>query len=249
MANRIAATLACCAALHCTAAFAQWDPGFTASLGRGYGQIALSQSVLTGMRLMHQSSSSGAGAASAPAAGAKRAPADATLTYVADPRISEQVRGAMIAALSQQNPAMRPQMERAFANDAVLRNFDRFMRSRGWSSHNVADDMTILLLMGWEIATGRSATEAQMAGAQQQVRGVFLETPQLRAMTNADRQEMGERIAYQVVISSLAHEQSVRSGDQAQLAQLRQSAAAMLQQQGIDLTRVTLTDHGFRAAS
>ena len=55
----------------------------------------------------------------------------------------------------------------------------------------------------------------------------------LRAMTNIERQEMAERIAYQVVISSLAHKEYLRSGDRAQLGELQQAVTTMLQQQGV----------------
>ena len=245
MAIRVAAILACCAGLNCTAAFAQWNPGITASLGQGLGSIALSQSVLSGTRLIGQSSVGRGGVAAA----TPHAPATATLTYVTEPRVSDRVRGAMIDVLSKQNPELRPKIARAFANDEVLRNFDRFMRSRGWSSHDIADDMAMLLLVGWETVTSRDATAAQIEGARRQLHGVFRQTPQLRAMTNADRQVLGEQIAYEVVITSLVRQQAVRSGDRAQLAQLRQSTATLIKQQGVDLTRLTLTDRGFSAAS
>ena len=75
------------AALGClcsTAAVAQWNPHFTASMGRGYGNIALSQSILSGTRRL------GTGAtvrSNAPrAASLTPAQIDAALTYTADPR-------------------------------------------------------------------------------------------------------------------------------------------------------------------
>jgi hypothetical protein len=52
------------------------------------------------------------------------------------------------------------------------------------------------------------------------------------------------------VISSVAVQEASRSGDQAKLAQLRQSAATMLLQQvGIDITRLRLTERGFTRKS
>ena len=82
------------------------------------------------------------------------------------------------------------------------------------------------------------------------MRGVFLGTPRLRAMTNAERQDMAERAAYQVVISLAARQEALRSSDPAQLAQIRQSAAAMLLAQvGIDMSRLRLTEQGFHSKS
>jgi hypothetical protein len=222
-------------------AVAQWDPQMTADLGRGMGQIALSQSILSGTRRI--------GSGEAPANNA-RAPAvtpqsAASLTYIPDPRVSEQTRAAVLDALSRQNPALRARMDGALNSGTVLKIFDRFMSLHGFSSRNVADDMAMQLLVSWEIVTGNVATPVQIRGADNQVRGIFLSTPRLRAMTNVERQQMAENIAYQIVIGSAADRQFRKAGDQAQLAQLRQSAETILRQRGIDVSRLQLTERGF----
>src|SRR5882757_9603729 len=253
-------------------ALAQWNPSFTASLGRGYGNIALSQSILSNMRALGNSRNAGGGAdgngapdkgaatsgtatasasASAPgsvqrsaslAANARGTP---TLTYIPDQAVSDRMREQTIDALSRTLPQLRAQMEQSFAGNAVLKEFDHRMSTRGYSSHDVADDMAELLVVSWEITTGGAAQGAQVQGAHRQVRDIFLGNSRLRAMTNTERQEMAERIAYQVVISSSAHKEYLRSGDRAQLAGLQQAVTTMLQQQGIDLTNVRLTPQGF----
>jgi hypothetical protein len=249
-ATLIVSALAC---LCSTAAVAQWSARSTASLGRGYGNIALSQSILSGTRRLGSS----APGRSAPARSQAARPAsltpaqiDAALTYTPDPQQSDRIRAVMITALSEQTPAARPAIEKAFAEDAMLKEFERAMSEEGYSSHNVADDMATLLVVSWETFTGGTASKPQIRGAHQQVRDIFIGTPALRAMTNAERQDMAERIAYQVVISSVAVQEASRSGDQAKLAQLRQSAATMLLQQvGIDITRLRLTERGFTRKS
>jgi hypothetical protein len=236
------------ACLCSTAAVAQWSARSTASLGRGYGNIALSQSILSGTRRLGAPTS---GRANAPRpASLTPAQIEAALTYTADPRQSDRIRAAMIDTMSGQNPTTRADLEKAFADDAALKEFERFMSGRGYSSHNVADDMAELLVVCWEIFTDGTASKAQIQGTHQQIRGVFLRTPALRAMTNAERQNMAERAAYQVEIAFLARQEALRSGDQVQLAQIRQSTAAMLLAQvGIDISRQRLTEVGFRSKS
>jgi hypothetical protein len=241
----IVSALAC---LCSAAALAQWNPHFTSSLGRGYGNIALSQSILSGTRRL------GTGAtvrSNAPrAASLTPAQIDAALTYTADPTQSDRIRLAMIDTMGGQNPATREQMTKAFADDAVLKEFDRVMSANGYSSRNVADDMAALLVLCWEVFTGRTANKHQIAGAHLQSRGIFLGTTALRTMTNAERQEMAERIAYQFVISDMTNQLALRSGDQAQQAQIRQSAAAVMRQRvDIDITRLRLTEKGFSKKS
>jgi hypothetical protein len=239
-------------------ALAQWSPSFTSSLGRGYANIALSQSILSNTRALGNSQSAGNGAAPTGAAagssaatgiGAAAVQSTAagtpTLTYIPDQAVSDRIREETIDALSRTLPQLRGQMEESFAGNTVLREFDHRMATKGYSSHNVADAMAELLVVSCEITTGDPAQGAQVQGAHRQVRDIFLGNARLRAMSNTERQEMAERVAYQVVISSLAHREYLRSGDRAQLAGLQQAVATMLRQQGIDLSNLRLTPQGF----
>src|SRR6202171_6508007 len=124
-----------------TAAVAQWNPHFTASMGRGYGNIALSQSILSGTRRLGRGATVRPDAAPrAQAASLTPAQIDAALTYTADPTQSDRIRVAMIDIMGGQNPATREQMTKALADDVVLKEFDRVLSANGYSSRNVADD-------------------------------------------------------------------------------------------------------------
>jgi hypothetical protein len=231
----------------CSPALAQWHPSATAKYGRGLGSIALSQGNLTLGRLALRDRASARRTDARPSASMTPAQIEAALTYTADPQLSEKIRLAMIDAASGPNPTLRPKLEEAFADGAALKEFERLVSAHGYSSRNVADSMAALLWNSGEIVFGSKPSDAQIRGVDQQVRGVFLNTPGLRAMTNADRQLMAERSAYLVMLSSAAAVEALRSGDQAQLAQLRQSVVAMvLQQAGVDMSRLRLTDNGFR---
>jgi Family of unknown function (DUF6683) len=229
------------ASLYATAVSAQWDPAATASLGQGYGRLALSQSILSGARLLGEKPATSA----TPPAASTRQPTEATLTYIPDPGLSERIHTQMAQTWSQSDPAVRAQMEKAFPADTVLKLFDKFMSVYGFSSHNVADATAMLLLVSWEIATGATATPTQIHGADRQIHSVFLGSPQLLGLSNARRQEMAEHVAYQIVLGSAAKREYMRAGDQAQLAHLRELAASVLQQQGVDLRNMRLTEQGF----
>jgi hypothetical protein len=220
-------------------ACAQWNPRMTASLGRSYGQLALSQSVLSGTRRAGD-------AASSPAPSASGDNPEASLTFTPDPELSSEIRAGIIDVLAQQSPQYRWQMERTFADDAVLKDFERYLRAHGnYSPHNVADCMAALLVISWEIMMNETANDAQVRGAHTQVRGIFLNTPRLQQMTNAERQEMAEKSAYQVMIANTARDQYLKQPDSARLKELQASASIVMQQQGIDLSQLTLTAQGF----
>jgi hypothetical protein len=65
-------------------------------------------------------------------------------------------------------------------------------------------------------------------------------------MTNAERQEMAEKSAYEVMISKAARDQYRRQPDGERLKDLQTNAAIVMQQQGIDLAQLNLTAQGFR---
>ena len=219
-------------------AVAQWNPRMTASLGRSYGQLALSQSVLSGTRRANENPAEPPAPASDP---------EAALTFTPDPELSSEIRAGVIDILSQRSPEFRWQMERTFAGDAVLKDFDQYMSAHGgYSAHNVADSMAALLVISWEIMTNDTASDAQLRGAHAQVRGIFLNTPRLQQMTNAERQEMAEKNAYQVMIAKTARDQYLKQPDPARLKELQASANTVMQQQGIDLSQLTLTAQGFK---
>ena len=229
------------------AAHAQWSGRITSSMGRSYGNLALSQSILSGTRRLGDAAPSGNTAALPSLTPAQ---IDAVLNYTADPQRSERTRAEMIEAMSGSDAALRAELEKAFADDAVLKEFERVMSENGYSSRNIADDMTVLLQVSWETLSGSTASKAQIQGIRRQVLGIFLGTPRLRGMTNAERQDWAERIAYQVVLATIARQEALRSGDPARLKQVRHTTAAMLQAQvGIDLSQLRLTEQGFRKRS
>jgi tetratricopeptide (TPR) repeat protein len=232
----------------------------------GLGSIALSQSILSGTRRL----GSAARPANAPPIfnGTRRIgselaarPAntlppnamttvqiEAALTYTFDPQLSAKIRADQIERVSAQNPALRPVLEKAFANNAILQEFEGFIAAHGYSSHNVADAMATLIWSSWQIANGSALTEAQIRGVHQQVRGVFLTTPALRSLTSAVRQTVAETIAYLVMIEQAYQTSAMRTGDPAELAHLRQVVAENVKEvAGVDISRLELTpSSGFR---
>jgi hypothetical protein len=220
---------------------------------RSQGNVVLGTAVLNNARssldeLTAQALSSAiakAPAATAPQPAAAGPPP--SLTYEPDARLSDWTRARMTDQLDPDNdPQLHRQIVQAFAGNAVLKNFDRFMSDRGYSSHDVADDTAELLLVSWQIATNNTATHSQVEGVHEQVRAVLLAAPQMQTLTDSDRQLMAEKIAYQVVITSSVNTESVRHNNAAQQRKLQESAAETLRAHGVDMTQVHLTDEGFR---
>jgi hypothetical protein len=245
--RRVSATalLSAIACLCSPAAFAQWSPSATANLGMGFGSIALSQSILSGTRrLGNPGQPANANQHAALLNTMTPAQIDTALGYTPDPQVSAQVRADLIDSLSRQNAALRPLLEKAFANDAVLQQFERFVTTHGYSSHNVADAVAAALWSSWQIVHGAALNEAQIRAVHQQLRAVFLQTPDLRSITGARRQKLAEGMAYLTMIEA----DSMRNSDPVRLAQARQNASANIKTVlGVDLSRLEVTaDRGLR---
>jgi uncharacterized caspase-like protein len=169
---------------------------------------------------------------------------DAALGYTPDPQVSAQVRALQIKLVAAQHPELRPVLEKAFATDAVLREFDAFVQAHGFSSHNVADAMAALLWSSWQIVNDVTLTETQIRGIHQQVRAIFLGNPQMRATASTARQMISEAIAYLVMVEAAA----MKASDPARLAQARQNAADNIKNVlGLDFAQLEVTpDRGFK---
>jgi hypothetical protein len=237
----IVAIVAC---LYSVTAHAQWSGHATASYGRGLGAMSLSQGNLSLGRTALRERAARRSTAAAPGQAPGRH--DVALTYTPDPRLTEKIRVSMIDLASANNPASRPEWEKATADDGILRDFDNLMAARGYSRLNFADDVAMLLAVCWEIVNDRDASEAQFRGAHAQMRSAAQTNPTLRALPNAERQALAESIAYQVMIMFATKVSADRTGNRPQLAELRDSAIKAASQYGIDVARMQLTEKGFR---
>jgi hypothetical protein len=240
----IGALLAALICLCDSTAHAQWSGHATASYGRSLGALSLSQGNLALSRNALRDRAARRGSA----AQATQAPGrhDVALTYTPDPQLTEKIRVSMIDLASAENPASRPEWEKATAGDGILRDFDTLMTTKGYSRLNFADDVAMLLAVCWEVVNDRDATDAQFRGARTQMHSAAQINPTLRGLPNSERQALAESIAYQVMIMFATKVSADRAGNQAKLAELRESATKAASQYGIDVAHMQLTEKGFR---
>jgi tetratricopeptide (TPR) repeat protein/CHAT domain-containing protein len=168
-------------------------------------------------------------------------PADigAAMGYKPDPQISAKVRADAIDGMTAGNPASRQALENAFANDAVLQEFERLVAAHGYSSHNIADAIAAELWTSWQYVHGVTLTDAQIRGIHQQVRVAVLAIPELRSTSNVTRQRIAEAMAYLVVVRGVAMQ---NASDPVRLAAQRQTTASTAKTMvGVDLSELEVT--------
>jgi hypothetical protein len=250
MTRRVMKQLAVVLAAACLAspaALAQYRGSSTASLGRSYGRTSLMVGNLSlgrqALKRAHPAGSLVRQASTGRPVARTPAEIEAALGYEADPQLSERIHASVIDLMANgKDPTMRAGLEKDFADGRVLKEFAGYMADNGFSSRNVADATAALLWSAWEIYTGKPVSQSQARAIDQQVRGVFLGLP---PTTSAERQERTERLAYQIWLLAQSKILLERTTDAAQREQARRAAAAFIRLQGLNASKMRLTEQGF----
>jgi hypothetical protein len=211
-------------------ASAQFDPGASMDLGAGYGQIALSQSILTGTR------QTGA------AAGASR-PGKILRFYWRD-SISHEFRQEMIDSLSAKFKLSKPAARKLLEDVNPLAGFQEVTHDNGLDMFDIADLLTTYCAVSWEIVHGRKPSAAGIQSLNQKIRdSIARQDPVLRdvkKLTDKEKQYWMESLAYGAMLNRESSQTLARKGESARLDKLRAFVAASGKQMGIDLENLKL---------
>jgi hypothetical protein len=170
-----------------------------------------------------------------------------SLSFLSNQRVTDSLRGFMIAKVTQNDMAAIPATEKRFANDALLHRFDRMFSPYGFSSQNLGDTMTGYLIASWEIINNADASRnvEGIRRVREAVRDKLKQKGKVAALSDVEKQRYSEIVKYITILSvdqmaelKLKH----NTGGQRQLQELLAKPALKV---GIDLRRLRLTDQGF----
>jgi hypothetical protein len=88
------------------------------------------------------------------------------LTFRSSQRVTDSLRGFMIAKVTQNDMTAIPAVEKRFANDVLLHRFDRMFSPYGFSSHNLGDAVAGYLIASWEIINDAGQRQLREQAAQ-----------------------------------------------------------------------------------
>jgi hypothetical protein len=245
---RLAALAAVLTALS-SPAFAQWNPAATMMLGQGMGPINLMVGNLSVGRTAfsaYTQEASGTARSGSPGQAAPAAAEAARFNFTRLPEISEQVREQYIAILTRIHPETRAMFEQAFAGDAIFKQFQALQARCGLSATNVVDAVAAFSLVSWQIVNHRSIGGAQAGRAvRAQLMRAAGNTPAMLKLTNAEKQQAAEMLAFQVVMDAAMSDSFTKRSltDKLQIlrAQVREAAMKL----GPDPAKLQLTAAGF----
>lgn len=187
-------------------------------------------------------------AVSRPAPSEVDAAAVATLEFRRDPAVSARVQQETIRALGR-TPDQVADLDKVIGSGQMMREFDTILRRYGYDPGNLGDVLAAHLLISWEVVNdrdSRGSPDGQRA-VRRQLIGPLAAVPDVAAMSDAAKQAQAERTAYLTMVSALSYQSLKREGDRQALAALAAGVQRSLQDNGVDLRRVTLDDGGLVA--
>jgi hypothetical protein len=162
-------------------------------------------------------------------------------------RVTDSLRGFLIAKVTQNDMTTIPAVEKRFANDALLHRFDRMFSPYGFSSHNLGDSVAGYLIASWEIInnTDASGNVQGIRRVREAVRNKMKEKKKVAALSDTDKQRYSEIFKYLTVLIIDKMDELKRKHNEAGQRQLRERAAQPPLKIGIDLRKMRLTEQGF----
>lgn len=213
-------------------------------LGAGYGQMALSQSTLSGTRAI---GSTGKEAFSKPAADDKPAdepPSSETFAFDRSDAVTKLVNQHFAESKSRNHPELREQIREEVESGQYQDYFDDLLDEHDFDRDDLADVIAAFYMSLWKIMHGQELTDRQIAGVRRQLLALMAKDARLTGLSDVEKQEMAEQLAYSTMIAGAAYQQLKRSGDTAQLAALREGVRRNVLASGVDLRRTELTNGG-----
>ena len=169
------------------------------------------------------------------------------LSFQASQRVTDTLRGYMIAKVTQNDPNGLAATEKRFANDAILHRFDRKFSLYGYSSHNLGDTLAGYLIASWEMINNTDASQSPegIRRVREAVRRRMMEKGKVTALPDVDKQRYSEVFKY-VTILVIDHLNELKAKhNEAGQRQLLDQVAKPPLKIGLDLRKMRLTDQGF----
>jgi hypothetical protein len=169
------------------------------------------------------------------------------LNFRSSQRVTDTLRGFMIAKVTQNDMTSIPAVEKRFADDALLHRFDRRFSPYGFSSHNFGDAVAGYLIVSWEIINNADAS-GNVQGirrVREAVRSKMKEKRKVTELSDTDKQRYSEVFKYLSILMVDKMNELKQKHNEAGQRQLQARAAQPPLKIGLDLRGMRLTEQGF----
>jgi hypothetical protein len=170
-----------------------------------------------------------------------------SLTFHSNQRLTDSLRGFMIAKVTQNDMTAIPATEKRFENDALLHRFDRMFSPYGFSSQNLGDSVAGYLIASWEIINNVDASRnvEGIRRVREAVRSKMKQKGKVTALSDTEKQRYSEVLKYITVLAVDRMADLKQKHNEAGQRELQEQLAKPPLRVGLDLRRLRLTDQGF----
>ena len=176
---------------------------------------------------------------------APRAEASGILEFRFSDARSRQNMAQFAQKIRASDPNGADQFEQLVASKNIMGEIGKAIAPYGLRTNDFADAYTLYWMSAWLGSRGRTdnPTRGQTAAVRNQAANALLAAPELRAASDAQKQEMAEALFIQAALISSTVDSA--KANPAFMAQAKAAIAQGAEGMGLDLASMTLTDNGF----
>jgi hypothetical protein len=208
----------------------QYDPGASMDLGAGYGQIALSQSIMNGTRDVGE--------------GHATQTADRALRLYWSNSVSREFRQKMIEELARRFKLSQAHTEKLIEDVNPIAGFQEITYKIGLDMFNVADLLTTYCVVSWEMVRNRKATPPGIASLNRKIRNSIASHEPVFAsvqkLTAKEKQFWMESLAYGAMLNRRSLDTFMEQGATARAQKLREFISHTATEMGEDVKTLEL---------
>lgn len=185
------------------------------------------------------------GSPAAPGTPAKPATAKAVnLSFKPSAAVRQKAIDTFVEGFREQSPEVADQLAQVFKQQDVFASMAGQMKALyGLGINDVADTWAVYWSYVWLVGQGSSGdpTKAQVQGLRKQLHALLGSLPEIAAASDARKQELADAMTLQLLLLSMVTEEL-----KAKPEDLKAFAVPLSQQLGLDVSRLTLTNDGFK---
>ena len=164
------------------------------------------------------------------------------LIFAFKKNVSNRVQDEFIARLRQINAGKVDIDEQSIRSENVIRLFKSNVQPYGLRANNLADILTAYMAITWVIVNqAELPKKSEVIALQQSLQTLMVD--RFSALTNEQRQYIGETLIYETMLSITARNSSLFNPGKRQ--QIADSVHQNWLKQGIDFRSIALTEKGF----
>ncbi len=165
------------------------------------------------------------------------------LTFRPQAEVSKRVRQRFLNNIRQVNPKAVGPLTTLFQRQSALSIFGKTVSPYGLQPNNLGDISSAYMVLMWMVANQSNIPQKdQISAVQQTMRPLIAK--QFGRLNNAQRQETGEAMVYEILMALSAWDST--KGNVQRRQQLSDQAHRNLLKRGLDFRSLTLTSSGFQ---